>query len=210
MPKVRMTSTISTYAPTGQDRIQGDLFSMNAEEKERLLDEVAKTAQSYEEEYGGCGRSTLSAIQKCLGICNQEKFQPLFQSMDALTGGVAYHQEMCAAAIAGVMAIGLVYGPDKMEPLLPQDNLPMSDAIRKHKEAVQRGHDFVNRFNNEFDGMRCREVQRKVTGRYWDMGNQDEWALFITKPYHDKCGLVTGKAAALAVEVIMEPSDNYV
>lgn len=183
---------------------------MNVEEKERLLDEVAKTAQSYEEEYGGCGRSTLSAIQKCLGICDQEKFQPLFQSMDALTGGVAYHQEMCAAVIAGVMAISLAYGPDKMEPLLPQDNLPMSDAIRKHKEAVQRGHDFVNRFNNEFDGMRCREVQRKVTGRYWDMGNPDEWALFITKPYHDKCGLVTAKAAALAVEVIMEPSENYV
>jgi hypothetical protein len=205
-----MASAIGTNALPDRDRIQGGLFPMNVEEKERLLDAVAKTAQLYEEEYGGCGRSTLSAIQKCLGICDPEKFQPLFQSMDALTGGVAYHQEMCAAAIAGVMAIGLVYGSDKMESLLPREDLPMSNAVRKHKEAVQRGHDFVNRFNNEFDGMTCREVQRKVTGRYWDMGNQDDWALFITKPHHDKCGLVTAKAAALAVKVIMEPSENYV
>ncbi len=206
-----MELAVGTHALPGLDRIiRNDLFSMNVEEKERLLDAVAKTAQSYEEEYGGCGRSTLSAIQNLVGICDQEKFQPLFQSIDALAGGVAYHQEMCAAVIAGVMAIGLVYGPDKLEPLLPQDDLPMSDAMRKHKEAVQRGHDFVNRFNDEFDAMTCREVQRKVTGRYWDMRNHDEWALFITKPYHDKCGLVTAKAASLALEVIMEPSENYV
>ena len=155
-----MASAFNPDALSIRDKMQDDRFPMNAEEKERLLATVAKTAQSYEEEYGGCGRSTLAAIQACVGLCDPETFQPLFQSMDALTGGVAYHQEMCAAAIAGVMAIGLVYGPEKMEPLLPQDGVPMSDAIRKHKEAVQRGHAFVKRFSSEFGGMTCREVQR--------------------------------------------------
>ena len=134
----------------------------------------------------------------------------MFQSLDALTGGVAYHQEMCAAAIAGVMAIGLVYGPDKMEPLLPQDGLPMTDAIRMHREAVERGREFVDRFSREFNGKTCRDVQQAVTGRSFDLRNRDEWALFITKPYHDKCGVVTAKAAAMTAEVIMDPFENCI
>jgi hypothetical protein len=183
---------------------------VTVEERQDLLDEIEKTAKLYEEKYGGCARNTLAGIQEHIELCNEDKFRTVFQSTDALTGGVAYHQKMCGAVIAGVMAISLVYGPDKMEVLLPQGDLKSSEAIRKHREAVERGHDFVRRFEREFGGMTCKEVQHRVTGRYWDMRKHEDLAIFITKPYHDKCGLVTGKAARLAAEVILEPSESYV
>ena len=184
-------------------------LSMSVGEKEKLLEQIEKTAQYYEEEYGGCARNTLAAIQKHLGLCEEDKFHRVFQATDALTGGVGYHQKMCAAAIAGVMAISLIYGPDKMEQLLPQEDPTPSEAMLRHREAVERSHDFVRRFEKAFHGMTCKEIQHKVTGRYWDMRNKEELALFIKKPYHDQCGRVTGKAARLAVEVILEPQERY-
>ncbi|MBW1775038.1 MAG: C_GCAxxG_C_C family protein [Deltaproteobacteria bacterium] len=186
------------------------ILTMSDGEKEKLLEEIAKTAKYYEEEYGGCARNPLAALQKYLGLCDDEKFDAVFQSADALTGGIAYTQQMCGAVVAGVMAMGLVYGPDKLEPLLPQSPDTRPEPVRKHKEAVERGHAFVTRFRREFGGITCRDVQHKVTGRYWDLRNKDDWGLFITKPFHDKCGIVTGKAARLAAKVILEPSDKFI
>ena len=182
---------------------------MSKEEQERLLDQIEKTGKYDEEEYGGCARNTIGAVQKHLGLCDEASFRKVFQSTDAFTGGVGYHQKMCGAAIAGVMAINLVYGPDTLEPLLPQKNPIPTEAMLKHREAVERSHDFIERFNRAFDGMTCREVQHRVTGRYWDMRNKEDLSLFIQKQNHDRCGIVTGKAARLAVEVILEPRERY-
>jgi C_GCAxxG_C_C family probable redox protein len=184
------------------------LFSMSTEEKEALLSRIAETARPYEEKYGGCARSTLAAIQDHLRLCDDQAFQKLFQSTDALAGGVGYHQQICGAVIAGVMAISLAYGPDRMERLLPQNDATLTDAMLKHREAVERAHDFVKRFEKSFKGTTCKEVQHSVTGRYWDMRKQEDLALFITKPHHDRCGRVTGQGARLAAEVILESSDH--
>lgn len=177
---------------------------MNIEEKERLLNQIERTAQSYEEEYGGCAKNTLAGIQRHLELCDEDTAQKMFQACDALAGGVGYHQKMCGAAIAGVMAISLVCGPERMEKVIPQDDSKPTEAMLKHRDAVKRSHDFVTRFEKAFDGVNCRDVQYRVTGRYWDMLKQEDLALFITKPYHDQCGRVTGKAARLAAEVILE------
>jgi len=185
------------------------LFSMSTEEKEAFLCRVAETAQSYEEKYGGCARSTLAAMQDHLQLCDDKTFQKLFQSTDALAGGVGYHQEMCGAVIAGVMAISLVYGPAGMERLLPSGDATLTEAMLKHREAIERAHDFVKRFEKAFNGVTCKEVQHDVTGSYWNMRKQEDLALFITKPHHDRCGRVTGQGARLAVEVILEPSERY-
>lgn len=183
------------------------LFSMSEKEKEALLCRIADTAQFYEETYGGCARTTLAALQEHLHLCEDKTFQRLFQSTDALAGGVGYHQQMCGAVIAGVMAISLVYGPEGMERLLPQNGATWTEAMLKHREAIERAHDFVKRFEKSFTGTTCREVQHSVTGRYWNMRRQEDLALFITKPYHDRCGRVTGQGARLAAEVILESSD---
>ncbi len=180
------------------------LALLGAEEKRDLLNQIENAARSYEEEYGGCAKSTLAAIQRFLGLCDGEAFKAVFQATDALTGGVAYHQEMCGAVIAGVMAISLVYGPEKMEVLLPQSGHKPSQASQRHKEAVERGYCFVETFKRDFGGVTCKDVQKRVTGKYWDMRDPKDLAAFITKPYHDKCGLVTGKAARLAAEAILE------
>lgn len=184
-------------------------LTVDTEEREKILKKISDTAQYYEEEYGSCARNVLAAIQENLEICDEKEFRSVFQAADALAGGVAHHQQMCGAALGGVLAIGLVYGSDTMEPALPQGAQKKSKGIDRHKESVERGHEFVIRFKNEFGSTVCREVQHRLTGRYWDLRNPEDRALFITKTYHDKCGIATGKAARLAAEVILESSERY-
>lgn len=181
---------------------------MDMEDKERLLNLIEQSACSYEEEYGGCAKNTLAGIQDYLNLCGHETAQEIFQATDALAGGIGYHQKVCGAVIAGVMAIGLAYGPKGMKRVIPQGISEKTEAMRKHRMAVERSHLFVTRFKTTFNGIDCREVQYRVTGRYWDMCKEEDLALFITKPYHDRCGRVTGKAARLAAEVILQSFEN--
>jgi hypothetical protein len=103
------------------------------------------------------------------------------------------------------MAIGLVYGVERMTSFLPEKGVDLTEEMLKHRQAVEISYKkVIERFRNVFPSLTCKEIQKKVTGEYWNMRNKKELAVFLQRENHDKCGEVTGKAARYAAGLILD------
>ena len=61
------------------------------------------------------------------------------------------------------------------------------------------------KFKEVFGSTRCFDIQRKLMGRTFDLLDPKDWEEFLKAGGHtDKCPSVTGTAAKLAVEMILE------
>ena len=172
---------------------------MSAAEKEELIEKIEETAWYNKKTYGGCCRCVLTAIQEGLKLGGEL----LFKAADPMTGGVARNGEACGSMTGGVLAIGLAYGRDSWESFLaPWEG---TSGYRAMPEAQARAMKFADAFKKHYGSLRCRDVQKAILGRSWDLTNPEESEEFIQPEYHDKCGDVAKVAAHLATEIILEP-----
>ena len=94
------------------------------------------------------------------------------------------------------MAIGLMYGRDKLE--RPEESLP-------YQETMGRAGILYDRFTKEFGSIKCHDVQFKVYGKTWDFRNEEMYEeLRETMMKENRCANVVRKAAEFAAEVILE------
>ena len=121
---------------------------MSKEEQEELLDAIEKDAHDNEVTYWGCSQAVLASLQQHLKIGSVESFK----AMSPFAGGVARTHEMCGALLAGVMAIGLVYGRSKFEP--GKVAMEQFDMM----EAEVRGNKLCQRFKEKFGSFECPDV----------------------------------------------------
>ena len=91
------------------------------------------------------------------------------------------------------MTISLIYGRDRLEPAAESTG---------YQEAMR----LCNKFEEEFRGLKCHDVQEKVFGRTWNLRDDKEREEFIENGLHDTCADVCQKAAELAAAVILEPT----
>ena len=74
-------------------------------------------------------------------------------------------------------------------------------------EALLRANKFCQRFREKFGSLRCSDVKVSVRGE-----NYKEYTRYNTIESfedHAKCGDVTGPAARLAAEIILQPKDLF-
>jgi C_GCAxxG_C_C family probable redox protein len=84
-----------------------------------------------------------------------------FKAATGLSGGIASTcQGACGALTAGVLAIGLVYGREKLE---------KTGESAAFQETKKRAGTLCDRFTEEFGSIRCNEVQIKVYGKSWNL-----------------------------------------
>jgi len=167
---------------------------MSDAERKNLLDKIEQNAFDNEVNYFGCSQVVLNALQRHLDIGDGGALK----SASALAGGVAAMRESCGALLGGVMAIGLVYGRTKVEDdKIGPENIGFLEArVRSAKLCEQ--------YKEKFGSLRCGDVMKEV-GRK-DFPRFDTLEAFED---HAKCAKVTGPAARLAAEVILEPSEAY-
>ncbi len=173
---------------------------MSPEEQEQVIHKIEQSAYEYEWLYGGCGRSTLRALQEGLGIDDGETFR----AATPFSGG-AHNNELCGALAGGIMAIGLVYASGEFEQGKVEDR-PLSVKSPVYERAGERANKLCDRFREEFGGLRCRDVMQKLHGKVWNLQNPEERAEYVQPRLHDKCGEVAQKTARFAAEVILEKS----
>jgi C_GCAxxG_C_C family probable redox protein len=146
--------------------------------------------------YGGCSQSVLLALQEGLGIGGPESFK----AATVLSGGVARRGETCGALIGGLMALGLVYGRERME-----DTERYSDAMRIADEMCR---EFQLRLSREYnldepiDTTLCSEIQRRIYGRSFDLRDSLEREAFLAAGGHGDSGCL--KVCGIAAEVTAE------
>lgn len=170
---------------------------MSREEKEKLIRIIEQEARDNEVVYWGCCRSVLKALQRHLNLGDAE----VAKAASPFPAGVAGMGEICGALIGAVMAIGLAYAKGEFE--AGKVNLEQPEDM----EAIVRASKFGERFKEKFGCVRCSDVWPAVRGAHYkeypDFGSIEAFE------DHAWCGDVTGPAARLAAEIILQPTELF-
>ncbi|MFX1577059.1 MAG: C-GCAxxG-C-C family (seleno)protein [Promethearchaeota archaeon] len=155
---------------------------------EQLIEKARRLGKEYMSKYGGCAQATLLAVADTLDL---EVCDSLFKAMiglSSLSGG-------CGSICGGIAAIGLKYGVNR------EKYKSMGPTTEKIWGVVKL---LREKFNQEYGGFLCSEIQTKLYGRSYDSLNPEDIQAFMeTKPV-EKCSSVTENAAKWTVETILE------
>ena len=158
------------------------------ESHDELLDRIEERARYYEKEYHGCSQCTLLALQEHLELGDGGAFK----AATPLIGGIALAGDVCGAVIGGLMAIGLIYGRERIE------------DTGKIMETLRPASLFCSRFEKEFGNILCRELHQRMFGRWYDMRKDEDYAEYRRIGGYEKCANLAGKAARMAGELILQ------
>lgn len=160
--------------------------------RDEVLQKAYEIAFAYERDYGNCPQSLLATMHDMFSIGDEE----VFKSGTGMAGGGALAgQGTCGALIGGFMAIGLVFGRT------PEDYRSKKGAGRAYRAAKEL-HD---RFVKEFGGVVCKDVQKSIFGRGFNLLDKEEYQLFEKMGGHrDKCTHVVGKVAMWTADIILD------
>lgn len=132
--------------------------------KQEIARQAYDKALQYELDYGCCPQCVLATVQESVGIIDD---QTIKASHGLSGGGGLMGHGTCGALTGGLMALSAKRGR-------PRDKLDKGRFINN----FQRGKELVERFQQEFGGTTCAELQQRFTGRTYDMWNADEYRQF--------------------------------
>lgn len=92
------------------------------------------------------------------------------------------------------MALSLKYGRTRSE-------FPDSGKMHQSLAAVER---LVNRFEQEFGSLNCRDITTSFLGEYLDTRIPEQREKAEKLGLHDKCADLVGKTAAIVAEMMLE------
>ena len=151
-------------------------------------------AQMYEMKYGCCAQCVLAAVKNTVGM--DKITDGVFRSATGLGAGLAGAGYACGALTGGIMAISCFLG---------RDFTNFADPSGSRFETFRLARKLVDRFQAEYGGGNCADVQTKLMGRTYDIvrGNRAE---FLNDGGHDAgyCPTVCGKSAAWVIEILAE------
>jgi hypothetical protein len=167
-----------------------------AKTRGQIMRKSGQLAIEYEAKYRGCGQCTLLAIIDALRwggleIIPRDAEDTLFSGICLLTGGVGLSGEgTCGAVAGGTLAIGLALG------LRPET---INENLFRQSCAVVRDA-LLDKYYREYNSLLCKDIQRKVFGKAWDLTRDEMSAEFlgISK------GCVIMESAMWATEVILD------
>lgn len=155
--------------------------------QESLLDELEKKAGDYEELFASCSQGTLLALQEHFNLGNAE----VLKAATAMPG-IALRGDTCGAVVAGIMALGLAFGREKADDMA---------AVTRTTSAARK---LCKRFESEFGGCNCRDVQHGIFGRSFNLTDPQEGMEFVKANAIKKCRRPAERAARIAAELILE------
>jgi len=156
-------------------------------DKSELSRQAYEKALQYELDYGCCPQCVLAAIQETVGVIEDS----VIKASHGLSGGGGLSGKgACGALTGGLMALSAQRGRDR-------DKLDKGRFINNFK----KGDELVKRFQAEFGGLTCEELQHQFTGRTYNMWNAEEYAAFNTAR-GPKCALATATVTKWVVEMM--------
>lgn len=166
---------------------------MDQEQRNELLAKAYELGYDYERRFRGCSQCVVAAIQETLGIRDDQ----VFKAASGLAGGGALTGTgACGGYVGGVMVIGQLQGRERSD---------FGDPAGIRFKTFDLAKQLADRFVEEFGGTICRDVQCGVFGRSFDLRDPADFERFEAAGAHrDKCPDVVGKAARMAVEIILD------
>lgn len=161
--------------------------------KKELMEKAYELGFEYEKKYKGCSQCVIAAIQDTLGIRDDS----VFKAATGLAGGSGLTGiGACGGYVGGVMVLGQLLGRERSS---FED--PERIRFRSFDMAKQLGDEFIR----EFGTIICRDIHVKIFGRPYYLRDPEDFNKFEEAGGHaDKCTDVVGKAAQMAVKIILD------
>lgn len=158
---------------------------------EEILNHLRQKASDYEELFGSCAQGTLLALQEEFHIGNE-------QTLKAATAmpGIALRGETCGAVIGAIMALGIALGREKHDDF---------QAVQRTTKAARK---LCRRFEEEFGGCNCRDVQHHIFGRSFKLTDLNDQKAFVEADAARKCREPAAQAAYIAGELILDNQEK--
>ena len=142
---------------------EGTLMHYN---HEKAIELAYDLGHHYELEAHFCPQASLAALMDVFHFRDDS----LFKSIFGFHGGSGNSGiGPCGALVGGISAIGYFYGRSRTEFDMMAENCAATALVKK----------LVGRFSDEFDGLRCRDCQKKMLGREIDFSKEriddSEW-----------------------------------
>jgi len=165
------------------------------------LEEVEKRAYKYEQEYRDCSQCSLLALQEVFNLPGDDALK----AATGFAGGIGRTGSVCGSFIGGVMALGLLYGRNRVTMKHPDEKV----RFHRREEIESRLGMLIKklraRFEEEYGSIICDDIETKLFGRSFDKWNPEERKEKDRMGGHDdKCPSVVGKGARWVAELILE------
>ncbi|MBI9086884.1 MAG: C_GCAxxG_C_C family protein [Desulfobacterales bacterium] len=152
-------------------------------------------AETYERKCTGCAQTTLAGIFDALDIENED----VFKAASGLADGIGLTGNgSCGALVGAAMAIGHLFGRERKDfsdMMAPMDSYLMVKSL----------HD---RFMETFGHIRCHDIQHHLMGRTYNLLDPEELRQAFADNMVAHCSRVTGTAAAMAAEIILDAQNK--
>jgi C_GCAxxG_C_C family probable redox protein len=156
-----------------------------------MLEKAYNLAFKYEAIYGSCPQAVLRALMEVLSF----KMDELVKSSHGLAGGTALSGEgTCGALVGGIMAICFVHGRELKE-------MDKGRFVKSYTLAKRLYDEFIG----EYGSCLCKEVQKKIFGRAFNLWDAEDYREFEKMGGHEsKCPDVCGKVARWTAEILQD------
>jgi len=160
---------------------------MTKKDKQLLAEQASQQAYDDELEYGCCPQCVLKAVQSTVGYVTDETIKA---SHGLSGGGGLMGVGACGALTGGLMALSAKRGR-------------AHDKFEKGKFVgnFRLGQELVSRFQQEFGGITCQELQQKFTGQTYNMWDEEQYKAF-TDERGNKCANATATVTKWVVEML--------
>ena len=161
--------------------------------KRELLEKAYQLGFDYEKVYRGCSQCAIAAIQDTLDIRDES----VFKAGTGLAGGGGLTGiGICGGYAGGVMVLSQLVGRER-------SNFEDPEQIRFKTFGLARK--FLEEYIRELGSIICRDIQTIRFGRPYYIADMNDYEKFEEAGGHvDKCPDVVGKAAQIAVNLILE------
>jgi C_GCAxxG_C_C family probable redox protein len=160
--------------------------------EENILEQAYETGFEYEKTRYGCSQCVIAALEKVFKF----NFPDLVKASFPLAGGGVNSTEgTCGALVGGLLVIGFMFGRDREEFLKNQFN----------RKSLEIGDVLFQQFMNEYGSILCKDIQRKIFGRNFNLKDPKEKEAFEQAGGHEnKCPSVVGKSCSWTAKIILE------
>lgn len=138
-----------------------------------------------------CAQSSFLALHEVFGLGDAS----LVKALTPLPG-IAERGETCGAVIGGLLALGFVYGRDRL------------DDWAGWRACLVPAGQFCDQFVQAFGSTQCGDIVQKLFGRRYNLADPVELGQFQEAGPTEKCGRVVRTAVRLATELILAKAQS--
>ncbi len=155
--------------------------------KEQVFTMLDQRVNMTMEKSHNCAQTTFFALSEQFGLGGDDVLKALTP-----LPGVAERGETCGAITGALMAMGLIYGRDRL------------DDWEKYRSSLIPTNKFCERFEGELGTTLCHKIQEHAFGKSFNLMDPKDLREFQKSGATTKCSAVVRKATHIAADIILD------